>query len=190
MAKYLNDTGLQHLVDKVKAWVEAKGYLTQSALNPYRTSSAQDAIDNAQNTAIGEKYTKPSTGIPKTDLASGVQSSLEKADTALQQHQSLANYYTKAQTDAAISGHHDSTKQNVYQAQTVSLPVASWSNKQQTVNVTGVTASNLVQVAPNPSTFTEYCDAQIVCTAQDVETLIFKCETVPTVAISVNVVIW
>ena len=30
-------------------------------------------------------YQKPSSGIPKTDLASGVQSSLEKADTALQQ---------------------------------------------------------------------------------------------------------
>ena len=29
-------------------------------------------------------YIKPSTGIPKTDLASGVQTSLEKADTALQ----------------------------------------------------------------------------------------------------------
>ena len=31
-----------------------------------------------------EKYQKPSTGIPKTDLAEGVQESLEKADTALQ----------------------------------------------------------------------------------------------------------
>lgn len=30
------------------------------------------------------KYTKPTTGIPKTDLASDVQGSLDKADTALQ----------------------------------------------------------------------------------------------------------
>lgn len=36
-------------------------------------------------------YSKPSTGIPKTDLASDVQTSLGKADTALQSHQSLAN---------------------------------------------------------------------------------------------------
>lgn len=35
------------------------------------------------------KYTKPSTGIPKTDLASGVQNSLGKADTALQSHQTV-----------------------------------------------------------------------------------------------------
>lgn len=37
-------------------------------------------------------YSKPSGGIPKTDLASAVQTSLGKADTALQEHQSLANY--------------------------------------------------------------------------------------------------
>lgn len=39
---------------------------------------------------------KPSGGIPKTDLASGVQSSLNKADSALQAHQSLAGYATEA----------------------------------------------------------------------------------------------
>lgn len=50
-------------------------------------------------TALSVKYSKPSGGIPKTDLASDVQTSLGKADTALQQHQSLANYQTKAITD-------------------------------------------------------------------------------------------
>ena len=34
--------------------------------------------------AINEKYTKPGTGIPSTDMASGVQTSLGKADTAYQ----------------------------------------------------------------------------------------------------------
>ncbi|MBR4353766.1 MAG: hypothetical protein IKP97_00515 [Kiritimatiellae bacterium] len=35
-------------------------------------------------TALAAKYEKPSGGIPKTDLAAGVQASLNKADTALQ----------------------------------------------------------------------------------------------------------
>lgn len=35
-------------------------------------------------------YSKPSTGIPKTDLASAVQTSLGKADTALQRHQDVS----------------------------------------------------------------------------------------------------
>lgn len=43
-------------------------------------------------------YQKPSTGIPKTDLTSDVQTSLGKADTALQTHQSLANYYQTGDT--------------------------------------------------------------------------------------------
>ncbi len=33
---------------------------------------------------VEEKYTKPTGGIPKSDLSSSVQSSLEKAETALQ----------------------------------------------------------------------------------------------------------
>jgi hypothetical protein len=40
-------------------------------------------------------YSKPSGGIPKSDLASAVQTSLEKADTALQNHQSLSGYATE-----------------------------------------------------------------------------------------------
>jgi hypothetical protein len=43
-----------------------------SALSAYRTAAAQDAIDGAQDTAIAAKYTKPATGIPASDLASGV----------------------------------------------------------------------------------------------------------------------
>lgn len=38
---------------------------------------------------VNGKYSKPTGGIPKTDLASGVQTSLGKADTALQAHQKV-----------------------------------------------------------------------------------------------------
>ena len=40
-------------------------------------------------------YSKPSSGIPKSDLASGVQDSLDLANTALQSHQSLTGYATE-----------------------------------------------------------------------------------------------
>lgn len=40
-------------------------------------------------TSIAAKYTKPEGGIPKSDLASAVQTSLGKADTALQSHQTI-----------------------------------------------------------------------------------------------------
>lgn len=40
-------------------------------------------------------YSKPSTGIPKADLASAVQTSLDKADTALQSHQDISGKANK-----------------------------------------------------------------------------------------------
>ena len=40
-------------------------------------------------------YSKPSTGIPKTDFASAVQASLDKADTALQSHQDISGKVDK-----------------------------------------------------------------------------------------------
>lgn len=46
-------------------------------------------------------YSKPTDGIPKSDLASAVQTSLGKADTALQKHQSLADYVKT--TDSRLS---------------------------------------------------------------------------------------
>lgn len=49
-------------------------------------------------------YSKPDGGIPKADLAAAVQTSLGKADTALQSHQSLAAYRTAAAQDEIDSG--------------------------------------------------------------------------------------
>lgn len=73
---------------------KADSALQSSDLTPYRTSSAQDSIDAAIAGRVGAiegkeggwdgKYDKPANGIPKTDLDSGVQSSLAKADSALQ----------------------------------------------------------------------------------------------------------
>lgn len=66
------------------------------------TFSANAAEDASVNIPVPEKvselendagygtYTKPATGIPKSDLASGVQASLDKADTALQKHQDIS----------------------------------------------------------------------------------------------------
>lgn len=47
---------------------------------------------NARTNIGAGTYSKDANGIPKSDLASAVQTSLGLADTALQEHQSLANY--------------------------------------------------------------------------------------------------
>lgn len=54
------------------------------------TSNTDIHVTAAQKTAWSAKYDKPTGGIPKTDLASDVQTSLGKADTALQEHQDIS----------------------------------------------------------------------------------------------------
>lgn len=58
---------------------------TLDTLNELATALGNDPnFATTVSTQIGAKYTKPTSGIPKTDLESGVQGSLSKADTALQ----------------------------------------------------------------------------------------------------------
>ena len=52
-------------------------------------------------------YSKPTGGIPKADLANDVKASLGKADTALQEHQSLAAYRTAAAQNVIDIGKQD-----------------------------------------------------------------------------------
>ncbi|WP_297931192.1 hypothetical protein [uncultured Coprobacter sp.] len=59
------------------AKIDLSNYVTVTQLNSALASYAT-------KTEVGAKYTKPSTGIPKSDLASAVQTSLNKADSALQ----------------------------------------------------------------------------------------------------------
>lgn len=75
MAKYLDENGLLYFWGKIKSYVATA--LSGSGF-----------------------YTKPSGGIPKTDLADAVQTSLGKADTALQS-------YTETDPVFAASAAHD-----------------------------------------------------------------------------------
>lgn len=72
---------------------------------------------------------------------------------------------------------------------TATLAVADWSSNTQTVTVSGVTATNTIFVAPAPTSASDYSSAEILCTAQAANSLTFTCVTVPSNAISVNIVI-
>lgn len=82
-----------------------------------------------------------------------------------------------------------SAKQDKHNKATISLLAASWSNKSQTVNVTGVTADNTVLVSAAPSSIDEYISCGIICTEQDEGTLTFTCKITPLNNLSINVVI-
>ena len=70
--------------------------LSDSSPNPVQNKVVKKALDGKGT------YTKPSTGIPKSDLAAAVQESLGKADTALQSVPST--YRTAAAQDTIDAG--------------------------------------------------------------------------------------
>lgn len=61
--------------------------LNNSSFTAVQWAAINSGITAELVTAFGAKYSKPSGGIPKTDMASGVQTSLEKADSAYQKPQ-------------------------------------------------------------------------------------------------------
>lgn len=69
----------------VYGWAE----LLEKAQKGVNDAAAAQAAAEAAQTTANAKYTKPTGGIPKADLASDVQTSLGKADTALQKHQTV-----------------------------------------------------------------------------------------------------
>lgn len=107
------------------------------------TFSANAAKDTAVNIPVPEKvselendagygtYTKPTAGIPKSDLASGVQASLSKADTALQKHQDISGKLDKtgdaSSTTASFAA--ASSRENVKTGEKLSVlfgKIAKW----------------------------------------------------------------
>lgn len=73
---------------------------------------ASDFATAEQGAKADKAYQKPDAGIPKSDLASDVQESLGKADTALQEHQDISGKADKsAMAITDVAG--DPTKKNI-----------------------------------------------------------------------------
>ena len=101
-----------------------------------------EKVSELENDAGYGTYTKPTTGIPKSDLASGVQASLGKADTALQKHQDISGKLDKtgdaSTTTVAFSA--ASARENVKTGEKLSVivgKIAKWFADLKTVAFTG-----------------------------------------------------
>ncbi len=68
------------------------------------TNSGNKFTNMSEKQAWNNKYDKPSSGIPATDLSGQVQTSLGKADTALQEHQDLTDYVKNTDYASANKG--------------------------------------------------------------------------------------
>lgn len=101
-----------------------------------------EKVSELENDAGYGTYTKPTTGIPKSDLASGVQASLGKADTALQKHQDISGKLDKtgdaSNTTVAFSA--ASARENVKTGEKLYVilgKIAKWFADLKTVAFTG-----------------------------------------------------
>ena len=104
--------------------------------------SVPDKVSELENDAGYGTYTKPATGIPKSDLASSVQTSIGKADTALQKHQDISGKLDKtgdaSNTTVAFSA--ASARENVKTGEKLSVivgKIAKWFADLKTVAFTG-----------------------------------------------------
>ena len=180
------------------------GDMTKAVYDP--KGKAQDVFSYADT-----KYSKPSGGIPKKDLASAVQTSLGKADSALQ---SVPSTYRTASAQDTIDngkqakitasgllkgngsgGVSAAVKGTDYAAPSVGVSVtlrgSGWNAnaKTQTVSVAGVTSTANCIITAAPDSYMAYAKAGVRCTAQGAGTLTFACETVPTADVAANVLI-
>ena len=73
-------------------------------------------------------------------------------------------------------------------ANTCSLTVAGWSSNTQTVSLTGMTADRIVIIGPVADSIDVCKTNAVYCSAQGNGTLTFKCQTTPSVAITMNVI--
>lgn len=71
----------------------------------------------------------------------------------------------------------------------ITLTSAWWSNNEQSVTATGVSASNNVIISPAPSSISDYANGMVYCSAQASNSLTFSCTTEPENDITVNVLI-
>ena len=74
-------------------------------------------------------------------------------------------------------------------AKPISLSVSNWSNLSQTINVSGVTTDNTIIATPAPISRSAYVESDVYCDSQANGSLTFKCSTVPTANLTINVLI-
>ena len=81
MAKIIDNTNLGYLISKIKSAFWPKTDVIPIGLDVTPTNNSSNLVTSGGvYSALENKYEKPSTGIPATDLASAVQTSLGKAD--------------------------------------------------------------------------------------------------------------
>lgn len=131
LSELTDDATHRVVTDTEKASWNAKSEFSGS-YNDLEDKPSIPSIEGlATEAQVNAKYTKPSDGIPKTDLSSSVQTSLEKADSALQSF---------TETDPTVPAHVKAiTEQNI----------SNWNSKAEAGDIPNVPAWALESEKPS-----------------------------------------
>ena len=77
----------------------------------------------------------------------------------------------------------------LYSSVQKTLSSSGWSSLAQTVSISGLGASDIVQVSPAPANIDAYINAEIRCVSQAAGSLTFNCTETPTSNITVNILV-
>lgn len=150
---------------------------TDPARASFLVNNPKAALDTAARTA--------DTAARTADAALARSGGTMSGDIAMDSHRVTGLASPSAEADAATKQYVDGRKRTA----AATLSAASWTGKEQTVPVPGVTADNTVLVTPAPSSHVAYNEAMVYCCAQESGSLRFACDEVPALDLAVNILI-
>lgn len=101
LTDYYTKTETNNLLDTKQSLIDSTHKLSADLVDD--TNTTNKFVTTSEKSTWNAKYDKPSGGIPKTDLASDVQTSLGKADTAIQTHQDISGKEDKSNKVTSLS---------------------------------------------------------------------------------------
>lgn len=174
----------------------SQSYALKLGINPSSSATSPDRgvrLVGGNNTLKILQWVTGYSAALEADVVEPGTGSTKTLGTSTNNNSSWNNVYTKKIN--AGSGANDiivpteGGSMAVIQVNTaITLTAADWSSNTQTVSVTGMTATGVVLVSPDPTDQSAYTSAGILCTAQGTNSLTFTATTTPTSDIDVNVV--
>ena len=179
-----------YIKSKIPSWALATSKPTYTATEVGAEASGAVSTHNsstsAHSTLFANKVDKVTgKGLSTNDYTTAEKTKLSGIETGAQKNVQ-ADW---AATSGATAILNKPTLPTVAQAQ-VTLTAAGWSGTTQTVTVSGVTADNMVIVTYAPGSREAWTDADIYCSAQAANALVFTCSDTPTTDVTANVAIF
>lgn len=179
-----------YIKSKIPSWALAASKPAYTATEVGAEASGAVSTHNSSTSAHSTLFANKVDKVTGKGLSSNDYTSSEKEKLAAIESGAQKNVQADwAATSGAAAILNKPTLPTVAQAQ-VTLTAAGWSDNTQTVTVSGVTTDNMVIVTYAPGSREAWTDADIYCSAQAANALVFTCSDVPTTDVAANVAIF